>query len=235
MKFAFIFGCLGGALLWLGLSEGQGRTLTRAVCLSAGAAFFGIALSYQLAWPGLLGKTRHGRLLPSSYVLFWPYHALSRFSLLAFRLCGREALCHEILPGLFLGGRPFAWEERKLHPLGLRSVLDLTSEFSETRFLRGVETYRCIPVLDNSAPSPAELELAVGFIRDRLTKGPVYVHCALGHGRSATVVVGYLLATQAHSSLEEALALVRSKRRGVRLTGPQTKLLQHTLHERRNL
>jgi hypothetical protein len=233
MRFALVFACLGWALLWLGI--GWGSALASAGCLSAAAAFLGLALSYQLAWPGLLGKTRRGLLLPSSYLLFWPYHVLSYCSLAVYRLCGREALCHEILPGLFLGGRPFAWEEHQLRPLGIRSVLDLTSEFIETRFLRQVEAYCCIPLLDNSAPSAGELELALGFIRDRLPQGPVYVHCALGHGRSATVVLAYLVATQVRNSLDEALALVHAKRPGVRLTGPQLKSVLTTFHERRNL
>ncbi len=224
MSLGFVFLLLGGALLWLGIRQEQG--LSSFLYLSAAAAFLGIALCYQMTWPGLLGKTRKGRLLPSSYLLLWPYHLLTRLSLLLRRALTREAPFDEIIPGLYLGGRLLPWEEARMKPLSIKSVLDLTAEFSETRRLRNVPAYLCIPILDHTAPSQAEMELGIAFIREHLPKGPVYVHCALGHGRSATVLVGYLLASGRAKGLREALAFVQSRRRGVRLTAEQLKSLE---------
>ncbi|HWI56674.1 MAG TPA: dual specificity protein phosphatase family protein, partial [Bacillota bacterium] len=86
--------------------------------------------------------------------------------------------------------------------------------------------YFCIPMLDGSAPSPVELAVGIDFIRERLRSGPVYVHCALGHGRSPTFVIGYLLACRKMASVREALAYVQSKRPGVRLRAEQLQALQ---------
>jgi len=75
-----------------------------------------------------------------------------------------------------------------------------------------------MPVLDATAPTPGESSDAAAWLAGRVSGGPVYVHYALGHGRSATVVVAYLLATGQAATAEEGLALVRQKRPGVGLT-----------------
>ena len=65
-----------------------------------------------------------------------------------------------------------------------------------------------------------------GFIRRARAEGPVLVHCALGHGRSATFVAAYLLAEGLAASLPEALDLLRRVWPGVRLSDAQRRLLE---------
>jgi protein-tyrosine phosphatase len=67
----------------------------------------------------------------------------------------------------------------------------------------------------------------VAWLTERAGEGPVYVHCALGHGRSATVVVAYLVATGRAATVQEGLASLRSKRPGVSLLAPQLDVLMH--------
>ena len=55
---------------------------------------------------------------------------------------------------------------------------------------------------------------------------PVYVHCAEGHGRSATVVAALLLLTEQVSTVEEAISNVRQARPGVGLNRQQIALLR---------
>src|SRR5690606_23922190 len=153
----------------------------------------------------------HGTLPPLSFIFFWPYHAMNYVSLAAFRLFARKRPFHEISPGLFLGCRLFPADEAKMTNLNIRSVLDLTSEFSEAGFLRRVPSYLCIPLLDTGAPSITELNAGIQFIQSRLRQGPVYVHCALGHGRSATFIIGYLMVVGAKQNLKEAISFVQSK------------------------
>ena len=145
------------------------------------------------------------------------------------RVVTREAPFDEILPGLYLGGRLLAWELSKIKPLGIGSVLDLTAEFSETRELRDLPGYFCIPMLDNTAPSQSEMQRGIAFIRERLSQGPEFVHCALGHGRSAAMVIGYLLASGKMKTAREALEFVQQRRRGVRLNVEQFKSLGASL------
>jgi protein-tyrosine phosphatase len=56
------------------------------------------------------------------------------------------------------------------------------------------------------------------FIGKRLEAGPVYVHCAQGHGRSATFAAAWLLAAGSAKDARDAVEKLRSKRPLVRLT-----------------
>jgi len=210
MMLLLSIGSAGVGILWE-------NVVPKLLSFSAAAAFLGLALAYACSWPGLLGKKRSGHLLPSSYLLFWPYHLLNYLSLALFRMNRREARFNEVEPGLYLGGRLFARDQPALSALQISSSLDLTAEFAEVPFLRKMPAYFCIPLLDRTAPSPPELKAAVQFIRERLPHGSVYVHCALGHGRSATVVLAYLLATGKFANREEALKYLRARRPGVKL------------------
>jgi len=221
-KSGLVFFALGACLVWLGLRAGN--SLKGLLGLSASLSFLGLGAVYFFRWPGLLGKTTTGRLLASSYVLFWPYHLLGYGSLVLARILRVEP-CQEIAPRLYLGGRLFPWEESKLKQYGITSVLDLTCELSEVGFLRRLPGYHCIPLLDGDAPSRPELDAAIGFITERLRHGSVYVHCAMGHGRSATVVAGYLLASGETADLRSAMERVRGKRPGIRLNAGQQQSL----------
>ncbi len=218
-----VFLVLGGALFWTAL--GAAHLATRLICLSAGLAFFALGVSYLFARPEFLCKTPDGRLRILSYLIFWPYHVLSYASLIFFRL-SRVVPFQEITPGLYLGGWLFPWERSKLEKARIASVLDLTCEWNEAGFLRKVASYRCIPLLDGTAPTAAQLQAGIDFIRERLPAGPVYVHCAMGHGRSATVVAGYLMATGATRDLQSTVELIRGKRPGIRLNAAQRKSIE---------
>lgn len=218
-----VFFTLGVSLLWCAL--GASHLLTRVLCVSAGVAFLTLGISYLLARPGFLCKAQNGRMTVWSYLLHWPYHLLSYCSLIFFRLM-RVVPYQEIAPGLYLGGWLFPWEQSKLKQLGIVSVLDLTCELGEWGFLRNVPSYCCIPLLDGTAPTAAQLRAGIDFIREKLSSGSVYVHCAMGHGRSATVVAGYLMASGATGDLPATINLIRSKRPGIRLNAAQRRSIE---------
>lgn len=227
-----VFILLGIALVWVGFQSTQ--LLAKILAFSGAMAWGSLGIAYFLRWPALLGKKKQGGLLLTSYLLFWPYHLFSYASLLMFRLM-RVVPFQELVPGLFLGGRLLSWEENRSGQLANASVLDLTSEFCEVGFLRKRRGYLCVPLLDGTAPSQVELKAGVNFITEQLRNGPVYVHCAMGHGRGATFAVAYLVASGKIPNLEEALNFVRSKRPGVRLKEGQLKALREFADERRNL
>jgi protein-tyrosine phosphatase len=141
------------------------------------------------------------------------------------RWLGPERPFTEVLPGLYLGRRPTRAEVERDDAPRFLAVLDLTSEFTEAGPLRDLPGYSCIPLLDASAPSQAALRVGVEHIGRYLTEGPVLVHCAMGHGRSATFVGAFALATGKARSVEEAEALCRSARAGVRLHRGQRRAL----------
>ena len=57
------------------------------------------------------------------------------------------------------------------------------------------------------------------------SSGPVYVHCALGHGRSALVVAAVLIARGLASNADEAQARVKAARPGLGLNKAQRAFL----------
>src|SRR5205085_1299175 len=84
-----------------------------------------------------------------------------------------------VAEGLWVGRRPMA---RDL-PAGVTLVADLTSEFAVARGIAGRYGYVTLPTLDGHVPPLAEL---IAFARKlAAAPGPVYLHCAQGHGRAA--------------------------------------------------
>lgn len=86
--------------------------------------------------------------------------------------------------------------------------------------------YHSIPVLDTRAPTIGQLSEGADFIERKATDGTLYVHCALGHGRSALFVAAHLLRTGRARNAEEAVALVRQKRANIELSREQFAVLQ---------
>jgi protein-tyrosine phosphatase len=99
--------------------------------------------------------------------------------------------------------------------------LDLTAELPATSVLGGTERYLTLPVLDAEPPTASQLARAIAFLDAGEPQGRVLVHCALGHGRSATVVAAWLLAHGAAGDALDVEAGLRRTRAGVRFTPAQ--------------
>jgi protein-tyrosine phosphatase len=215
MRFVIVFAMLGAYLLALAWSLEEAGWLLG----WPAASFLLLAAAYAGLGPGLLGKRTDGRMAWWSLPLFWPYLLAAHAVWLLHRRFSREACCNEIVPGLWLGRRVFA---REL-PAGVDLVVDLTAEFSEPRGVRSGRNYLCLPTLDGVTPPEgpflAVVEKLAGW------PGTAYVHCALGHSRSALVVAAVLLARGLAADAGQARALVRHARPGVDLTRPQRRML----------
>ena len=220
-KYAFTFGVLSaGALAAMMISE---HSILKLVALNAALAFAGVSLGYGALGPRVFGK-RQMALRLWSWLVFWPYLALNYFSLWLFRRVANEAPYHEVAPNVLLGCRLWPGDERDFSA-GRKAVLDLTAEFPEVGFLQR-DDYLCIPILDTTAPTTEELNRGVRFITEHASTTPVYVHCALGHGRSATFVIAYLLASGQAESVQAALSRLQKVRPGVDLHSPQLAVLE---------
>ena len=189
--------------------------------------FAWLALAYGVLGPRALLKGPDGRLSWLSWLLLGPYHSLNNLCLWAARF-SREPAFHEILPGLYLGRRLSPGQARLL---SVGAVLDVTAELSEcSSFLRPGLDYRLLPTLDKRPLLPEQIAQAVEFIRSAQT--PVYVHCALGHGRSASVVAAYLIACQKVQGVDEAETFLAKIRPQVGLTAQQKQSVQAYLESR---
>jgi len=101
--------------------------------------------------------------------------------------------------------------------------VDLTAEFVAPRLVRTRDSYLCLPTLDNSVPEEESfVELVHKIAR---WPGGVYVHCASGHGRSATVAAAVLIARGLAADGKTAEEMLKEARPGIRLSPGQRRLL----------
>eukprot|EP00775_Hariotina_reticulata_P005305 gene5305-5540_t len=154
----------------------------------------------------LLNKRLDGSIGWLSIVAFWPYHLALRGKLYIQRRKSLEPLYNKVTSNLYIGGWP---EQDSWLPQGAPSVVDVTS------------------------PSPVQIQQGVEWVQRELADGrSVYVHCAHGHGRSATVLAAVLIATGQAATAEQAVALMRAARPRVRLNGPQAAALRAWIAQR---
>lgn len=229
MIYAALFGGVAVALGALGVVAWPHGVVGGVVALLAwwvGVSFGGVALAYGAVGPQLLGKRVDGVVPLWSYVAFGPFLVLGRAGLRAFNSTGLSAPWNEVDPGIWLGRRPGLSDlEAYREEVGAVAVLDMTAEVARTRTLTGTEAYLTLPVLDNAAPTPRQLDQAVAFIESHREDGPVYVHCALGLGRGATVVAAWLVRMGRCDTVADAEAHLQHRRREVALSAAQRRAL----------
>ncbi len=222
-RFTVTFLLLGAFCVVNGVTAGQ---LVRAVLwLNVGLSSLVVGISYGLRTERLFLKRRNGSIGPFGWALNWPYFLLNFLTLYLYKWFGSEAPVTEIIPGLYLGRRLSGRELAIANDLSINTTLDLTAEFSEPGFLRK-SGYLNIPILDYNAPDAEQLDAGIEWIAQGLKKGGVLVHCALGHGRSATFVVAFLVDRGKAISLDEAIGMVSERRPGVRLSDIQRQALE---------
>lgn len=189
-----------------------------------------LALLYMLAlWPerrvGAWIRTA-SPLAGIAWVLLTPYRWIAYLVLRT-----KVALRHlrpidEIVPGLYLGRRPLPGDRDALAALSLQAIVDLCVEFPPSGPVVGVAhaDYLSIPAMDGTAPALPDIASAVEWIEQRLAaQKPVLVHCAAGHGRSATVVACLLISRGLATDAASAQTMMQTIRPGVRLNRTQTR------------
>jgi atypical dual specificity phosphatase len=126
------------------------------------------------------------------------------------RLLRRRHWWDEIEPNVLLGALPFVSDVHNLAKAGVTAVVNTCEEAAgpESAYQKfGIRQFR-IPTIDFTHPKLADVENAVKFIEVELAKGgKVYVHCKAGRGRSATVVLCWLLAARGMSRQQAQLHL----------------------------
>jgi protein-tyrosine phosphatase len=223
MQYAFVFALLGGACGFVGLTAIEPTHGFSLMFLSPAVSFLLLAVAYAGGGPAMLGKRADGGRRWWARALFAPYLLLTRFSFVLYKLLGRHTPTCEVAPNLFLGRRLTAVEAA---PFTRAAVLDLAAEFSEARPFRTPNCYLSLPVLDATAPTPEQLNRAVEWVAQQLANRPVFVHCALGHGRSASVLIAYLLHTGTVATVRDGLRQVRQLRPGVGFSPSQRRALE---------
>ena len=176
-----------------------------------------VIVAVKCRWRSL-GKRPDRRRPWWATVIFAPYLLLIRGTFELARLFSREPAFAVVAPNLAFGRRLTEAEARRTD---FESVLDVTAEFAEVPHFRSRPGFLAIPVFDYTAPTPDQIRVAVGWIAEAVKRGPVYVHCALGHGRSACVVLAYLLESGTVATVTDGMRLLRERRPKVKLTRGQ--------------
>lgn len=197
------------------------------VLLYPSASLFLVGIAYGCAGPGMLGKRPNGQRSWTAILWTAPYITASEALWWPVALLTREPTLGLATTNLYFGRRLSVFDGTLIAEQGFQSCLDLTSEFSEVKALRDLKNYRCLPVLDGMPLSIEQLHDAIGWLGEAVQRGPVYVHCALGHGRTGMVVAAYLVAHRLEPDIDGALKRLRDRRSGVSLNRRQ----RHALTE----
>ena len=160
-----------------------------------------VAFAYLTGNAAVFQKQADGRLSAAATVLLLPYLAGVRLNMV-YWLRGK-AKTARVRDDVLIGSVSAISD-------GLPAVLDVCAEYPRPRY-RG--TYRVLPLLDMVAPSENDLMQAASLLETlRRQRGKVLTCCALGYGRSAAVVLTWLLVYGGCRDLAQATAELKQAR-----------------------
>ena len=132
-----------------------------------------------------------------------------------------------------LGGALMFDDIERLRQQGVSAVINLCAEREDDqdRLGQACMEYLWIPVIDMCAPTVEQIAQGVSWIeRQLLVDRVIYIHCAAGVGRSATLLASWYI--YAHGvTVSQALHLLKTRRPQVSLTRRQIQ----RLHDYANL
>jgi protein-tyrosine phosphatase len=188
-----------------------------------------VSAAYVVRWHGVFGKRPDGRLHPVHVLLLLPYLAAAWWAWRVRKWVWQEEPYTEIVENLYLGRRL----GQKEMPDGVELVVDLTAEFRERPGVRNGRHYVCLPTLDGTAPLDEPFMRLVERVAGH--PGRVYVHCAVGYGRSATLVGAVLLRRGLAERPGQAVHMLQTLRPGVAIGRGQYRLLRKIASDQEGL
>jgi len=160
-----------------------------------------VAFAYLTGNAAVFQKQADGRLSAAATVLLLPYLVGVRLNMV-YWLRGK-AKTARVRDDVLIGSVSGISDD-------LPAVLDVCAEYPHPRY-RGV--YRVLPLLDMVAPSENDLVQAASLLEAlRRQHGKVLTCCALGYGRSASVVLTWLLVYGGCRDLAQATAELKQVR-----------------------
>lgn len=182
------------------------------------AVLIAVAVVYLAGAPRALGKRPDGTLAWWAWLAWAPLFGYMRLLHEAARSLTDEPVADEVVPGVWVGRRP----RRHELPPGIAIVVDLCAELPAAPGVAQGRDYLAIPTLDATSPTPDQIARAVDAMI--AVRGPAFIHCAFGHGRSATVAAA-LLVRRGDATLDDVERLMRSRRPRIGLNAHQRRAL----------
>ncbi|MFT3698059.1 MAG: dual specificity protein phosphatase family protein [Kofleriaceae bacterium] len=168
-------------------------------------SLFASFIVYCASAPAAFMKRPDGTLPLYSWLLWWPLFVWQWIGHEWVRFLTKEPVANEVAPRLWVGRRPRAGEL----PANTAVVIDLCAELPAAREVATGRTYLTIPTLDARAPTPEQICEAVDVAL--ANGGLVFVHCAFGHGRSATVAAA-IMVRRGDATLDDVEAKMKAAR-----------------------
>jgi hypothetical protein len=177
-----------------------------------------VAIVYAARAPRALGKRPDGTLAWWAWLLWAPLFGYMRLLHELARWFSKEPVASEVAAGVWVGRRPRVHEM----PPGIAMVVDLCAELPKAPGVTDGRAYLTIPTLDATAPPALEIARAVDAVLG--AGGPAFIHCAFGHGRSATVAAA-LLVRRGEATLDDVESKLRARRPKIGLNADQRRAL----------
>ena len=206
MKYSAVFVVAGIALATVSILSAGWALLLLWPAVDLGL----LALAYGLNRATWFGKQANGRMQVLRVVIFAPYLVLTWLCWCLYVRLGSEAWSNEVAPGLWVGRRP-----APTHVPDGAHIVDMTAEFPAHSYFQDSQNLQCLPTLD--ARSPGVEALRSVALQLASMKSPVYVHCAQGHGRSATLAAVTMVLRGDERSIDGAMKSMRAARPRVHL------------------
>ncbi|MFQ5787887.1 MAG: dual specificity protein phosphatase family protein [Thermodesulfobacteriota bacterium] len=144
-------------------------------------------------------------------ILFYPTLV---FNMFLSRVIGIRNWWDQVDEYVILGALPTQSDIPKLKNMGIKAVLNVCEEHAghkEAYFAAGIEQLR-LPTIDYTMPSLKTVQRGVEFIDSCVARGQkVYVHCKAGRGRSAAIVLCWLMKSKKLSA-QSAMEFLLSRR-----------------------
>lgn len=217
-----LFLILGAAMAALGVLGG-GASL---VWLWPATSFIIVGLGYLGLGARVTGKRPDGTLPIWSRVLLAPYMGLAWLIWQALRRSPNVKPYALVAPRLYLSRRLHAHEL----PEDVTMVVDLTAEFEAPAALRAGRTYHALPSLDGHVPDEDAYRALVVQVAG--AEGTALIHCAAGHGRSATFLASVLIERGLAADVAEAELLIKASRPSIRIGAAQRALVMRAARRR---
>lgn len=177
-----------------------------------------VAIAYYGVGVFVYGKRPNGTLSLARALFLAPFLAYLTFIWHLIRCFSREPAFNQLTENVFIGRRLLSHER----PAHFDHIVDLTCEFNEPFGLRS-SGYISFPTLDGHFTLPDLLLKRVAQIAE--LDGNIYVHCAQGHGRTATFAIAYLLHVGISTSVDDAVKYVLERRPDAHLNRSQRAML----------